>query len=513
MPDPSTPHDATVARPLNRLGASTLSVVQTLLLAIAVLAINYLSFTHYGRADLSRSANYSLSSSTRGYLESPALQERGRPVRWVIAFRRTTPFYERVRALADEYARLSSGRIEVEVVDPLRSPNRMQEITAAYGITLMRDLLIIDSRPDDRPAVVEDANRVKSLNPHIKLVLADDMAVHEMVEGQRKITGFQGEDALTARLVESIEGRPKRMALLADKSRFTETGEFSPRKALSDKLRLQNIELTELRLAGLESVPEDIEGLVVAAPKHDLTREEVAVLEEYWARKRSAILVLTDSAGTPPNLRAFLRVNGVTPRQDRVIARGKDGLVSTARGAFTQGLPFMKDLAGQSTEFGGATASLEVREGAEDLASRKLYPMGLLEADPQFWGESDFGKGGEAFDEGKDQKSPFHLAACVIRGDEFDDRFAAETSRMVVIGNTDFLEPRHHRAENLDFLASSVNWLVGRESLAGASPRSLDMYRLPLLQAEISFINRVNLFFLPALLLLVGAFVWSSRRA
>ena len=83
---------------------------------------------------------------------------------------------------------------------------------------------------------------------------------------------------------------------------------------------------------------------------------------------------------------------------------------------------------------------------------------------------------------------------------------------MIVISNTDFLDPRHQRAENLDFLASGVNWLVGREALAGIGPRTLGTYKLPLLDAQVSFINRVNLFFMPAFLLLVGAFVWSSRR-
>jgi hypothetical protein len=57
-----------------------------------------------------------------------------------------------------------------------------------------------------------------------------------------------------------------------------------------------------------------------------------------------------------------------------------------------------------------------------------------------------------------------------------------------------------------------VNWLVGRDSLAGIGPRSLGTYKLPLLEAQVSFINRVNLFFLPALLVLIGSFIWSSRR-
>jgi hypothetical protein len=84
---------------------------------------------------------------------------------------------------------------------------------------------------------------------------------------------------------------------------------------------------------------------------------------------------------------------------------------------------------------------------------------------------------------------------------------------MAIVSNTDFLDPARQRAENIDFLASTVNWLVNRESLAGIGPRSLGTYKLPILDAQVSFINRVNLFFLPAFLVLIGAFVWSSRRA
>ena len=501
------------ARPLNRWGIGALSAVQIVLLGIAVIAVNYLAFHHYLRADMSRSEDYSLAPATLRYLASPAVREREKPVKWIMAFRRVSPFHERVRAIAEEYARRSKGRIELEVVDPLRSPDRMQEINAAYGLTLVRDLMIIDARTDDSPVIREDANKVKSLHPNVKLVVAEDMAVYTAAEGKRRITEFQGEDVLTARLVESIEGRPRKMALLADKSRLEGDDETSPRRKLEEKLRFQNIELVDLQLAGLDRIPEEFSGIVIAAPRYDLTEQELTVLENYWNQPRAAILVLSNPSGIPDKLRAFLRSNGITPRQDRVVSRGDKGLVTRASGIFTKGVDFTRDLAGQVTEFGGASASIDVREGAEDLLKRRIYPMGLIEVPPDHWGESKFGQGNEAFDEKEDQKPPFFLAACAIRGAESDDRFAAETSRMLVISNTDFLEPEHQRAENLDFLASGVNWLVGREELAGIGPRPLGLYVLPLLDAQVSFINRVNLFFLPGLLILVGAFVWSSRRA
>ena len=216
---------------------------------------------------------------------------------------------------------------------------------------------------------------------------------------------------------------------------------------------------------------------------------------------------------TPAKLRTFLRANGITPRRDRVITMTDKRIDTTARAFFTAGVEFTKDFAGQATVFEGASSSLEVREGAEDLMNKQINPIGLIQAAPGFWGETKFGEKDTTFDEKEDTPAPIYLAACVTRGAASDDRFSADTSRMVVMSNTDFLDPGQQRAENVDFLASSVNWLMNRQALAGIGPRSLGTYKMPLLDAQVSFINRVNLFFLPAFLIVIGAFVWVSRRA
>ncbi len=73
-----------------------------------------------------------------------------------MAFRRTSPFYQRVRALAEEYERVSGGKIELEIIDPLRSPDRTAQFTAAYNLTLVRDLILIDARPDETTPIVTE---------------------------------------------------------------------------------------------------------------------------------------------------------------------------------------------------------------------------------------------------------------------------------------------------------------------------------------------------------------------
>ena len=68
MSDPSSEPQGKPARPLNRWGLGTLSVLQIVLLAIILVALNYLTAHHFTRVDLSREAAYTLSPSTKNYL-------------------------------------------------------------------------------------------------------------------------------------------------------------------------------------------------------------------------------------------------------------------------------------------------------------------------------------------------------------------------------------------------------------------------------------------------------------
>ena len=505
----------------NRFGIGFLSILQIVLLLAIVVFVNYLGSQNYTRADRSRAADYTLSSSSENYLKSDAVTTRTQPVKWIMAFRRSSPFNQRVRALAEEYARVSGGKIELEIIDPIRAPDRTAQFTAAYDLTLVRDLLLIDARPDeDTPIVTETINGTAALNPHITLALAEEMLTYSIDgSGQRRPDSFRAEDLLTARLVEAIEGKPRTFLFLADKSRIDSEGANSPWNNLAATLRYQNIQLTPANLVGLTQIPEEVNGLAIIAPKYDFTEQEIATLEAYWNSPRSALFIMLEPGQCPPKLRTFLRAKGVTPRRDRIISKDANRLITTARGNFTTGIPFLKDLAGQAAVFEGASSSLGVRENADDLALRKISPTPLIRISNEFWGEADFGKNsgenqaGETFDVIRDTAPPVYLAASVTRGAANDDRFAADTSRMVVIANTDFLEPDRQRAENIDFLSSSANWLVHRESLTGLSPRTIGTYKLPLLDAQVSFINRLNLVFAPAAFLLIGGLIFSSRRS
>ena len=54
MPDSTADIAPPPARPLNRWGIGSLAVFQTVLLAVVLITLNYLSIHHYSRADHSR---------------------------------------------------------------------------------------------------------------------------------------------------------------------------------------------------------------------------------------------------------------------------------------------------------------------------------------------------------------------------------------------------------------------------------------------------------------------------
>jgi hypothetical protein len=500
-------------RPISRWGVGTVSALQIICFAVIVIALNYLAGVRYQRIDLTRTQKYTLSNVTRRLIQSTELQHRTEPVRITIAFKRSSPYYSRVRALAEEYARLSNGKITLKLVDPVRTADLALQLASQYRIDhFTRNLVIVDAREGTKAktkdAEADEKQKSRDLSARVRFIDESAMILEETdANRQRRPAAFQGEDMLTAALLSALEGTPRKVYLLADKSNVDSGKKTSPWQVLHRTLLLRNIEVVPIRISEIERIPDDARAVALIAPTYDLEKRDIDVIDEYWARARRAFFIALNPAARPPRLRSFLRSHGVTPRDDRVITRAGGQTTTFVRAHFTSGMEFLRDLWEKSTVIEGRTCSLEVREGAPDLLSMRISPYKLIESSENFWGESDYEKPNPAFDPREDHKGPVALAAAVLQG------AADETSRMIIIGNSQFLDPDGLRPEMIDFLHSSMNWLIGREHLAGIGPRSLVKYKLPLLQPQIAFVNRTNLVFLPALALLISLFVRHSRRS
>lgn len=503
------------AKPLNRWSLSTLSLIQILSLFVLVIAGNILAGHYFKRKDLSRGDIFSLSQWSRSLVGSTAVQSRPSPVKILVAFRRSSAFRDRVRNLAFEYASHSQGKIVVEHFDPVRDVDRALRVAQTYklapenNLLNREDLIIIDAREDTTAPVTAEENA------KIRFVTQERMLLHDNNGGKtaRRVAAFQGEDAITTSLLSAIEGKPRNVFFLADKSDMATEIDGGPWSVLMENLLSQNIVPLPVRFAELQEIPEACAGLIIASPRYDFTEKEMELLRAYWNRPGSNIMVILRARQAPERLRAFLRENGVTPRSDTIVSlRGKQPRFSVDA-SFDPGFPFLSDFWNKTTTFDGLSSSLEVRENDDLLGNRNIQPVPLISASSQYWGETGKNLDAPVFNDVEDISAPLTLAAAVTRGMTNSDQFSEKTSRMLVLGNASFLDPASIRSENTDFLRASANWLVGREELCGTGPQVIGTFRLPILSSQATFINRINLFFLPVAFLLISLVIWNARRS
>jgi hypothetical protein len=522
---PETKKPKKPVRPIQRMGQSIKVIVQLLLFFTVVISANYLSCARHNRIDLTENKEFSLSDLTQKLIHSDAVQKRDSPIRIIAVIKRGSPHYARMHNLLDEYESQGGKSITLEFVDPARQTDRTLEIANTYNQPYIEDMIIVDGRTDivkptnpaessttsTQPSIDE---KQKLLSAHVRTVRVKNLYIEEVDQfKQRYISAWQDEDTLTSSILGAIEGVPRKIYFATDKSNLEATDGNPAWRILANILWQQNIKLEALRLADINSIPEDAEGIALIAPQYDLDDRELKIVTEYWDRPQSSILVTLDPNVRLSNLRIFLRNYGITPQNDRVITVQSQQTLSNVRSLFTRGPEINRDLGGKSTVFDGSTCSLDVRENDGQLTNRRIVPLALIQAAEGWWGETRYKEESPVFNAEEDQSGPIYIAAGVIRGQATSDATKNSISKMVVIGNTDFLSSNNTRPEQADFVKSSVNWMMGREELIGVGPRKLHRHKITLLDAHSSFINKLILVFLPAIAVLTSLIVWNMRRA
>jgi len=533
-PAMATNSTAKPVRPIQRMGQSITVIVQLILFFIVVASANYLSCARHKRLDLTDTKEFTLSDLSKKLIHSNAVQNRQSPIRIIAIIRRSSPHYARMHNLLDEYQSKSGKAITLEFVDPARQTDRTLEIANTYNQPYIDDMIIVDGRkkevaaPQSTPHSPEttdsdndtskaDTSALKKkqqLSAHVRTVRVKNLYIEEVDQfKQRFITAWQDEDVLSSSILGAIEGHPRKIYFATDKSNLEAKDGNPAWHILANMLWQQNIQLTAIRLTDIDRIPDDAEGIALIAPQYDLDDRELKIVTEYWDRPQSSIFVTLDPNVRLNNLRIFLRTYGITPRNDRVITVQSKQTLSNVRALFTRGPDINLDLGGKSTVFDGSTCSLEVRENDDQLTNRRIVPLALIQAANGWWGETRYNNESLTFNQEEDTSGKIYIAAAVLRGKATDDATKNAISKMVVIGNTDFLASNNTRPEQADFVKSSVNWLMGREELIGVGPRKLYRHKITLLDSHSTFINQLVLIFLPALAIFIALIVWNMRRA
>jgi hypothetical protein len=447
--------------------------VQVILTCILLAAVNYAGFHYYLRGDWSPSRKYQLSGQTRS-----ALENLPGPVKMFVFFSPTTaaPGYEvygDVVNLLKEYQFAARDKLTVEYIDPMRNLSRARELQALHQFG-----------PEENLVIVEIDGRSKQIS-------AVDMADYDFLpqlNGEPpRVRAFKGEQALTSAILELAEPRQRTVYFLQ--------GQGEPSIAADSPVSLL------------------VEYIGRQGSRYDPPAHTMDALRHYWDKDGRLLVLLDPDAGTT-QLRSFLASAGVTPRDDRVLRTVKlgfaTGILRDVSGEFSDSNRVTRRLHGAEAMLPGGTCSLALARDGDGTA---IEPM--ITANDPFWGETEYVTDetkGVHFDEGKDTPAPLVLAAMVERGGVADAGVEVASARMVVVGNSAFVRDGTISEPNLDFVLSSLNWLLDRGFLAEVAPKTVRAFNLNLTDLETGRIALYTLVAIPASAALAGLFVWWRRR-
>ncbi len=476
--------------------------LQVVAMLVLYLAVNFFSLTYYSRADFSRSQKFSLSTQTRR-----VIREFKKPLQITVISSPTfvspvTQILGDVRSLLAEIQFSGRERIVIEFIDPTRDLSRMRDLQGKYKFTNADSLIILDND-----------GRTRFLN-------IGDMAEFDMrpaTQGEApRLLSFRGEQVLTSAMMSLLRPDSQVVYFLQGHGESA-LGQNSPITVLTDYIDKQNAKVAPLSLASSDRIPADAAAVVILAPRFDLEEREAAILAA-WLTKKGRLLVLLDPEASTPRLAATLAATGITPRNDRVLRTIKlpyaTGILREVTGEVLPTAEFTRRLEGANILFAGATQSLGLDEKLAEKQNIRL--RSLINAAEDFWGETDFALNqptGVHYDDGIDHGQPLPIAASADRDGVEDDRLEVQTSKLIVVGSSQFAFDASITPPGIDFILSSINALLDRGKLAGVTAKSITHFALNLTEEQLGRIALFTMVLLPGFTGLFGVLVWWRRRA
>jgi hypothetical protein len=244
------------------------------------------------------------------------------------------------------------------------------------------------------------------------------------------------------------------------------------------------------------------------------------LLRDFW-EKQGRVLLLLDPGAKTSKLNAFLSELGLKVNDDRLMVFLQTGIQEVAltrdvQAHFLSGSPITKRLADVRALFFGGTSSLTLEPERVRAANIRLEP--LAQAEKGYFAETDYNTSDQAklqADATRNPGTPLTITVSIEKGGSADERVQVDSSRMVVVSNSTFIQDNALTQDQqaLDFISGSVNWLLSREQLIGISPKIPKTLTFTLTESALSHVRWLILVLMPLIPAVIGAAVWWRRRA
>lgn len=455
--------------------------------------VNYLSYRHYVRVDVSRNQFYALSDKSINVLDAVT-----NVIHVTVFLQPNEAVYRDVRHLLDEYQYACSG-LKIEWVDPDRDLARMEALMKQYKL--------------EEPNVVVFDN-----NGRGKYVTVADIADYDyepLKAGQPAIqTAFNGERVFSS-AIQAITQQRKPVVYFLQGHGEGDPEDTDERRGFSKiarEIERDNVEVRTMLFGRELQIPPDCDVLIIAGPTKDYSITELDEIRRYLEHNGRLFIML--DARQNSALDMMLEDWGVVLADDLVVDPSR---TLTGRGDLfvTEYLthPLTENLKNITSVFylPRSVRPLEFDE-TEDMMDRPRVNV-LAASSVNGWAETDLDDAQARFDAGADTAGPIPIAVAIEKGAVPGINVQIRPTRVLVVGDSDFVANKGIIGGNIDFFLSGLNWLLEREELMTIAPKPITLSKLLISRKQQMSIFWVVVAGMPGVVALLGFFVWLRRRS
>ena len=452
-----------------------------ILLAILVTVNVALSFLpdSYVQKDMTANQLYSISSQSKVMLSS--LKE-DITIYWIVASGEEDEYVEKLLHNYEDY----SSRVTVEKKDPDLNP----DFTNAYtDEEIYNNSVIVECGDKYRYISYDEMYEVSSVSYYSMYSSADEFS------GEKQITSaisYCTTDEIP--VVHVLEGH----------------GEAELSESFSEAIETDNLSTESLSLLNGQSVPEEVECILINAPSSDLSAEEKDMLIEFLeGGGKVLILSGTMQEDELPNLKAVAEYYGISVMEGVVIEESTDNYV------FGEPVLLMPEL--ESSDITDSLISdnyhvilpvakaLDVSGADEDVT---VTP--LLESSEESFLKAD-GYEIETYEkESGDTEGSLTLAAQVTKDIDGENQM-----QLVWIASSMMLEDAYNQYSsdaNEDFVLNALELMCGKDDSISVRSKSLTNEYLTVSTSDTSTLKVVTIGLIPAAYLVAGIVVVVRRK-
>lgn len=520
MADESTPSSKPQSS-IKRFRIGINVIVQITLLFAIVALINWLSCQKHAQWDRSATKRYSLGQQTVQVLENIPDD-----LYLTMAFGRASDVYPYTQRIIGLYEKAAQGKLKVRWVDPLRDPAAIAELRNQDPKLIFEQNKILISKSEKLSGSNTESSEVSAYEMVTEKEMfqrGENVMFRDGSPRPGKVIEYRLEQALTSAIVAATEAKKEVVYIVANKGvpQPTADGRDAGMEIRNQAAMRQNLTVKALNLSENAPIPEDASAVILLAPRAEFSGAELKRLfKDYWEERKGGLILLIDPLYQRQiqNLLGYLEKNyGVRVENDRILAMrsrgGRNVKVTEVESVFLPNSPITEPLFGRSVTLPGQTSSINI-----NIAGQTDDPMSPNTADKRilFRAHNDFWKEREYMSESPiadlRETMAVNVAVSIEKGAGINQDLRLNSSRMVVVGNGNFMDPVPTQ-ESVEFLLNSVNWATDREELvAGIASQAAGNFRVEVGERPFKQLERMTLRIVPGLTFLIGLVVAFFRR-